>query len=229
MGKIIMEKIKVMIVEDQILFRYGLRLALSNIENVTLMEDAFDGKEFLEIIDKKMPDVVLMDIQMPVMDGIEATKNAMSLYPGIKILAVSMHGEEEYLVKMMEVGVKGFLMKDTDEDELKKAILLVNAGKNYFSIDLLPALSGSYLKKKTFTDVVNNIIKTLTRREFEILDYICKGFTNKKIAEVCFISPRTAGGHRGNLLAKTSCKNTAELVGFGIKYDLMNPKFRNKD
>jgi DNA-binding NarL/FixJ family response regulator len=217
-----MEKIKVMIVEDQIIFRKGLRIIISNIENVELMEDAFDGKEFLDLIKKNMPDVVLMDIKMPVMNGIEATKAAVALYPDIKILVVSMNGEEEYIVNMIEAGARGFLLKDTDEDELKKAIQLVSEGKNYFAHELLPQLAAAFMKKKTYTDEKRDIVEKLTKRENEILGYICQGFTNKEIAKVCFISDRTAGGHRGNLLEKTDCKNTAQLVAFGIKYNLMN-------
>jgi DNA-binding NarL/FixJ family response regulator len=217
-----MEKIKIMIVEDQLIFRKGLKLILSEMEQVQLMVDAGDGKEFLEIIKKDMPDIVLMDIQMPGMDGIEATKAAVALYPDLKILVVSLHGEEECLLSMLEAGARGFLLKNTDDDELKKAILTVYAGKNYFSNDLLPALTSAYMKKKTYTHDKNDIIEKLSPREIEVLRYICKGYTNKEIAEACFISDRTAGGHRGNLLAKTGCRNTAQLVAFGIKYNLIN-------
>jgi DNA-binding NarL/FixJ family response regulator len=118
-----MEKIKIMIVEDQIIFRKGLRETLLDVKNVELIEDASDGKEFIEIISKIMPDIVLMDIKMPIMDGIEATKTAVALYPDIKIIILSMHGEEEYLVRMMEAGVRGFLLKTTDHNELKKSHL----------------------------------------------------------------------------------------------------------
>ena len=203
-----MEKIKVMVVEDQLIYRKGISMLLSDIDELELMPDAANGKEFLELIKTAMPDVVLMDIHMPVMDGIEATKTAAELYPGIKILTLSMHGEEEYL-------------KSADEDELKKAILVVNGGKNYFSDDLMPLLTGTLAKKKRIRSDLEEIINSLTKRELEILGHICKGFTSKDIAEVCFISPRTAAGHRTNLLEKTGCKNTAELVAFGIQNNLL--------
>lgn len=217
-----MEKIKVMIVEDQIIFRKGLKLILSEMEDVQIMRDADNGKEFLEIIKKTTPDVVLMDIQMPIMNGVEATKTAVGLYPDIKILVVSLHGEEEYLLSMLEAGARGFLLKNTDEDELKNAIHSIYSGKNYFSNDLLPALTSAYMKKKNYTKEKNNVVEKLSKREIEILGYICKGYTNKEIAEVCFISFHTVGGHRENLMAKTGCKNTAQLVAFGIKYNLIN-------
>jgi DNA-binding NarL/FixJ family response regulator len=216
-----MKKINLLIVEDQVIFRSGLMLLLSEIPEVNVIGEAADGKEFLDTIKKTMPDIVLMDIKMPVMDGIESTKAALEMYPDLKVLVLSMFGEEEYLVRMLEAGVRGFLLKNVDEDELRKAILIVDSGKNYFSHELLPALTNSFMKKKTFNDEKQMLMEKLTRRELEVLHYICQGYTNKEIAEACFISPRTAGGHRTNLLEKTDCKNTAELVGYGIKYNLI--------
>jgi DNA-binding NarL/FixJ family response regulator len=216
-----MKKINVLIVEDQVIFRSGLKLLLSEIPEVNVMDEAAEGREFLEILKRTMPDIVLMDIKMPGMDGIDATKAALDLYPDLKVLVLSMFGEEEYLVRMLEAGIRGFLLKNVDEDELRKAILTVSSGKNYFSNELLPALTNSFMRKKTFVDEKHNILEKLTRRELEVLHYICQGYTNKEIAEKCFISPRTAGGHRTNLLEKTDCKNTAELVGYGIKFNLI--------
>jgi len=215
-----MQKINVFIVEDQSIFRGGLKLLLQEMPEINLIGEAANGKEFLDQLKIEKPDIVLMDIKMPVMDGIEATRLALEQYPDLKVLVLSMFGEEEYLIRMLEAGVRGFLLKNTEESELHAALLLVAEGKNYFSNELLPALTGSFMKKKDYHDEKTDIKQKLTRRELEVLGYICKGYTNKEIAEVCFISPRTAGGHRNNLLEKTGCRNTAELVGFGIKYDL---------
>lgn len=216
-----METISVIIVEDQHIFRSGLKLLLKEIPWIQLMDEAGNGKDFLDILKDKKPDIVLMDIKMPVMDGFEATQKALELYPDLKVLILSMFGEEEYLVRMLETGIRGFLLKNVEEDELKTALKIVSEGKNYFSNELLPALTNSFMKKRSFNDERNDVLDKLTRRELEILTYICKGYTNNEIAEACFISPRTAGGHRTNLLEKTGCKNTAELVGFGIKYNLL--------
>jgi DNA-binding NarL/FixJ family response regulator len=215
-----MEKIKVIIVEDQSIFRSGLKLLLNEMSEVVIIDEASNGKEFLEILKLHQPDIVLMDIKMPVMDGIEATRLALEQYPELKVLVLSMFGEEEYLIRMLEAGVRGFLLKNVEEFELHKALLMISQGKNYFSNELLPALTGSFMKKKNYEEEKSSMLGKLTKREIEVLEYICKGYTNKEIAEACFISPRTAGGHRTNLLEKTGCRNTAELVGFGIKYNL---------
>jgi len=135
-----------------------------------------------------------------------------------------MFGEEEYIVKMLEVGIKGFLLKNVEEEELIKAIEVVSDGKNYFSNELLPAITNSFMMKKTSEKEQAILNEKLTKREIEVLQYICKGYTNKEIAETIFISPRTAGGHRSNLLSKTGCKNTADLVGFAIKNNLIKIK-----
>lgn len=218
-----MEKINVVIVEDQHIFRSGLKLLLKEIPFVNVMDEAANGRDFLELMKKCKPDIVLMDIKMPVMDGIEATQQAMKLYPELKVLVLSMFGEEEYLIRMLEAGIRGFLLKNVEEDELQKALTMVSEGKNYFSNELLPALTNSFMKKKNYNDEKTAVLDKLTKREVEILGLICKGMTNNEIAERCFISPRTAGGHRTNLLDKTGCKNTAELVGFGIRYNLFDP------
>lgn len=215
------DKISIIIVEDQTIFRNGLKLLLNEIPEVELVGECSNGLDFLDMLDRKMPDIVLMDIKMPMMDGYEATKRAAERFPNIKVIVLSMFGEEEYLVKMLEAGIKGFLLKNVEEDELKKAIMMVAEGKNYFSNELLPALTNSFKKKKTYDEEKEKLLDKLTRREVEVLQLICKGYTNKEIAEECFISPRTAGGHRTNLLAKTGCKNTADLVSFAIKYNLI--------
>lgn len=216
-----MKRIKLIITEDQRIFRSGLKLLLQEMPDVEIIGEASNGKEFLELLAREQPDIVLMDIKMPVMDGIEATKIALSEYPELKILVLSMFGEEQYLIRMLEAGARGFLLKNVEEQELQTALRMVDDGKNYFSNELLPALTGSLVRKKEYEAEKETVIAGLTKREIEVLYYICKGYTNKEIAEACFISPRTAGGHRNNLLSKTGCKNTAELVGFGLRHNLI--------
>ncbi len=215
------KKLRILIVEDQHIFRKGLILLLKEIQGVQIYGEASNGAEFLKMIETERPDIVFMDIQMPVMNGIEATKNAIALYPDLKIIAISMFGDEEYLVSMLEAGVKGFLLKTVEETELQKAIDLVADGKNYFSDELLPVLTNSLVNRKSKTDTPElELREDLTKREVEVLDLICKGFTIKEIADQLFISQRTVDGHKANLFRKTGVDSSVKLVTFAIKNNL---------
>ncbi len=215
------KKLKIMIVEDQHIFRKGLILLLKEIPGVEIFGEASNGQEFLDMIKDERPDIVFMDIQMPVMNGIEATKKAIEEYPGLKIVAISMFGEEEYLVSMLEAGIKGFLLKTVEEYELHKAIELVSDNKNYFSDELLPVLTNSLVNRKSRTSGQEpELREELTKREMEVLNLICKGFTIKEIAEQLFISQRTVDGHKANLFRKTGVDSSVKLVTFAIRNNL---------
>lgn len=215
------KKLKIMIVEDQHIFRKGLILLLKEIPGIEIFGEASNGQEFLDMIKDERPDIVFMDIQMPVMNGIEATKKAIEDYPGLKIVAISMFGEEEYLVSMLEAGVKGFLLKTVEEYELHKAIELVADNKNYFSDELLPVLTNSLVNRKSKTSGHEpELREELTKREMEVLNLICKGFTIKEIADQLFISQRTVDGHKANLFRKTGVDSSVKLVTFAIRNNL---------
>lgn len=207
-----MEENKVIIVDDHKMFRSGLRFLLSNIPNITVIGEASNGKEFLKMAENETIDIALMDINMPEMNGIEATRIAMEKYPDLKIIVLSMHGEEEYYDQMLEAGVKGFLLKNSDADELIAAIEAVLAGKSYFSQELLVNILDQKRLQKLRTDVVK-----LSTRELEVLKLICDGYSNAEIAEQLFISHRTVDRHRANLLSKTGCKNSTSLVMYAVK------------
>ncbi|PXX95742.1 DNA-binding response regulator [Marinifilum breve] len=207
-----MEENKVIIVDDHKMFRSGLRFLLSNIPNITVIGEASNGKEFLEMAENETIDIALMDINMPEMNGIEATRIAMEKYPDLKVIVLSMHGEEEYYDQMLEAGVKGFLLKNSDADELIAAIEAVLAGKSYFSQELLVNILDQKRLQKLRTDAVK-----LSSRELEVLKLICDGYSNAEIAEQLFISHRTVDRHRANLLSKTGCKNSTSLVMYAVK------------
>jgi DNA-binding NarL/FixJ family response regulator len=214
-------KLSIMIVEDQHIFRKGLILLLKEIPGIQIFGEASNGDEFLKMIENERPDIVFMDIQMPVMNGIDATKNSIALYPDLKIVAISMFGDEEYLVSMLEAGVKGFLLKTVEEYELKKAIELVSDNKNYFSDELLPVLTNSLVNRKARSEAPEpELREELTKREIEVLDLICKGFTIKEIADKLFISQRTVDGHKANLFRKTGVDSSVKLVTFAIRNNL---------
>ena len=211
-----MEKIRIVIADDHQLFRNGLKILLSAFSEFEVAGEASNGEEFLSLIKNTPVDVALMDINMPEMDGIEATKCAMKTYRNLDIIALSMYGEEEYYYKMVEAGAKGFLLKDSDISEVKEAILTVRKGGNYFSQELL-----TYVTPKIKLYEHENKSVNLSTREKEILLKICEGFSNYEIAESFFISKRTVDKHRANLLGKTGSKNTASLILFAIKNKLI--------
>lgn len=211
-------QVKIIIVDDHSLFRNGMKLLLSNAGNFKVLAEASNGKEFLDILPNYSPDVVLMDIDMPVMDGIEATMKALERYPKLKVLCLSMYGEEEYYYKMIDAGVCGFLLKNSDINEVKTAITTVNEGGKYFSQELLY----NVVKNIKSTQVIQELSENLSEREIEVLQQICIGLSNQEIAENLHISKRTVDKHRANLLDKTNSKNTAHLVMFAIKNKLID-------
>jgi len=210
-------KRKVIIVDDHTLFRNGLRILLNNIENYHVIAEAANGKQFLELLNIVVPDLVLMDISMPVMDGIEASAIAHQRYPDLKIITLSMYGEEDYYYKMVNAGVKGFVLKNSDIKEVKTALDIVYEGGSFFSSELLQNLVNSLKsapKSKEFHT-------ELSEREMEILILICQGMSNQEIADKLFISKRTVDKHRANILEKSESKNTAQLVVYAIKNRLV--------
>lgn len=204
-----MNIIRIAVVDDHTLFREGLvSLLLKNNSRFAVIWEASNGIECLEKMKTALPDIVLMDISMPEMDGIEATTAAVSLYPSVRIIALSMYGEQEYYLKMIQAGVKGFLRKDSDIDEVARAIIRVSEGENYFSGEMLYSLV-------THRPVQKDEI--LSEREIEILELICHGFSTAEIAAKLFLSKRTVEKHRANILEKTNCRNTARLVAWALK------------
>lgn len=207
-----MKKYRLVIVDDHKMFRSGLSFILKDIAEIELVGEAANGLELLDILKIHTVDIILMDINMPIMDGIEATCQAIKIDPKIKIIALSMHGEEVYFDKMQDAGVKGFLLKNSDVDELRLALNTVINGGNYFSQELLVSI----LHKKKSKALQNDLVK-FTQREMQVLELICEGCSNVDIAEKLFISQRTVDRHRANLLCKTSCHNAISLVMYAIK------------
>ena len=210
-------KRKVIIVDDHTLFRNGLRILLNNMENYHVIGEASNGKQFLDLLKISVPDLVLMDISMPVMDGIEASTITHELYPDLKIITLSMYGEEDYYYKMVNAGVKGFVLKNSDIKEVKTAMDVVYDGGSFFSSELLQNLINS-LKSAPKSKEIHT---ELSEREMEILILICQGMSNQEIADKLFISKRTVDKHRANILEKSESKNTAQLVVYAIKTRLV--------
>jgi DNA-binding NarL/FixJ family response regulator len=211
------EKLKIFIVDDHEFFRNGLKMVVNRLKYAKVTGEAANGKEFLEMLGKEEPDIVLIDIQMPLMNGIEATRLALEEYPDLKIVALTMFDDEEYVQSMIDAGAKGFLLKNITKEILDQALQAIQSGKNYYS----PELFNFFTKKVVSEPRYDEEEVQLTRREKEILQLICDGLTNKEIADRLFISERTVVGHKSNLLAKTNTKSSVGLLSYAIRNKLV--------
>jgi DNA-binding NarL/FixJ family response regulator len=211
-----MDKIRIIIADDHQLFRNGLKILLNSFPDFEVIGEASNGEEFLKLMKSVTADIALMDINMPEMDGIEATRKGIKMSPDINIIALSMYDEEEYYYKMVDAGAKGFILKDSDISEVRDAILTVVKGGSYFSQELLYHVIQKIKHREHESKSAN-----LSKREKEILFKICEGLSNQEIAETLFISKRTVDKHRANLLGKTNSKNTASLILFAIRNKLI--------
>jgi DNA-binding NarL/FixJ family response regulator len=207
-----MKKSRIIIVDDHKLFRSGLKYILEESGLYEVLAEASNGAEFLDLLKDISPDLVILDINMPVMNGIEAAKKAIAIFPDLPILILSMHSESEYYTTLLETGVKGFVLKDADNDEFFTAIQKVLRGGTYFSQELLLNI----IRKESQTNTVK-----LTRREREVLELLSKGHSNQEISVFLNISQRTVERHRTILLEKTGSRNSVSLIVYAIKNKLI--------
>ena len=209
--------IKIMLADDHILIREGLRQLLEFDGSIKVVAEAGDGEECLELLEENKPDVLLLDINMPKKNGIEVLKNIKERNIEIKVLILTVHNEIEYLMKAVEIGVDGYIMKDSDLDELKNAITTVISGENYIQPKLIPALN----KKLVSMDNDKDKIELLTDRELEVLILVAKGMFNKEIGITLDISERTVKNHLSNIFKKIEVSDRTQAAVFAIKNDLI--------
>lgn len=208
--------IKLIIADDHKIFRESLRIMLTSKKIAEVVGEASNGHEVLELITLNKPDLILMDIAMPGMDGIVATRKAKEIFPDIKILTLSSFDDENYYYSMLESGAMGFVVKTAGIHELKNAITEVANGGSWFSTVLMQKIIANInLKQK------KNSASTFTDRELEILKLICESLTNEQIAEKINLSIDTVKWHRANLLTKSGCSNSAGLAIYAIKNKLI--------
>jgi DNA-binding NarL/FixJ family response regulator len=216
-----MENTNIIIVDDHKIFRDGLILLLSNFDFVSVVGEAANGEEFLELIDNVKPDIVLMDINMPKMNGIEATKLALQKYPELKVIALTSFADDEYIEQMISAGVEGYMLKRSDIEDFEKAIKKVAGGGSYFSAEIIKVISRNLYKEKERKSG-EQLLDKFTPREKEILNLICKGLNNEQIAELIHLSPKTVEKHKSNLFQKTETFNTVNLVIYAFKNQLIS-------
>lgn len=206
---------KVLLADDHRLFREGLRGLLTAQSGIEVVGVAADGAELVAMADEVEFDVALIDIEMPVMNGLEAAEKILTSHPEAHLVALTMHNDEAYYYRMVELGVKGFLLKNSDIDEVVSAVCTVCTGGSYFSQELLDSLVSNLKESQVEAEPL------LSEREMEVLPLICQGLSNQEIADKLFISKRTVDNHRANILEKSGCKNTAGMVVWAIKNGLV--------
>lgn len=212
-----MEKIKVMIVDDHAMIREGIKRLLEFDGNISVVAEASDGEECLSLLKKTDFDILLLDINMPKKNGIEVLQEIRSKKMKIKVLMLTVHNEVEYLIKAVDIGVDGYILKDSESSELIKAINVILSGENFIQPSLIPSLNSKLISR----DVDKEKIEQLTKREMEILLNVANGMFNKEIAVNLNISERTVKNHISNIFKKIKVADRTQAAVFAIKNNLI--------
>ena len=217
-----MEKIKIILVDDHQLVRDGIKALLTGIQDIDIIGEASDSEELFRELDNLIPDLLIMDISLPGLSGIEITKKICNDYPAMKVLILSMYNNEEFIINSLKAGAKGYLPKNTSREELLQAIYSINRGEEFFGDSISKIMLKSFVKRATDED--NPADKTyaiLTCREIEILKLYVEGLINKEISDKLDISIRTVETHKNHIMRKLGLKTTVELVKFAIRNNIV--------
>lgn len=210
--------IKIVIVDDHSMIREGLKQLLELDNNFKIIGQAGDGVECLQLLEKETPDVLLLDINMPNMNGIEVLERLKKKRSKIKILMLTIHNEMEYLLKAVDIGCNGYILKDSDSAMLKKAINSIYEGDSFIQPDLIPVLNAGLVAR----DFSEGALAGLTKREIEVLKLLAEGLFNKEIAYKLNISERTVKNHVSNIFKKINASDRTQAAVFAIKNNLVN-------
>ena len=206
---------RILLADDHKIIRDGLRSLLGKEENMVVVAEAENGRKALQLTRKLSPDVIIMDVSMPDLNGIDAARQIIGEQPGIKIVALSMHSEKQFVEGMLKAGVSGYLLKDTAFEELIKAIRVVCAGKKYLSPDVTDIVLHEFISPTITTD--DQTTTALTNREREVLQLIAEGRATKEIAGKLHISVKTVETHRKNIMDKLGLHTVAELTKYAVR------------
>lgn len=219
-----MNKITILIADDHALIRTGIATLLQSNPEFVVVGEATDGSEAVEMVGRIHPDVALIDLAMPKMNGIEATRQIRERYPETKVLVLTMHENDEYIYQILKSGAGGYVLKDSSREELCNAIRAVAKGEKFFSSRVSEIMVESFVKRReSLPDEHSSAEIPLTKREKEILSLVAEGLTNQQIADKLFISPRTVDTHRTNIMQKLDLHDVASLVRYAIKHGLVRP------
>ncbi|MBL7725165.1 MAG: response regulator transcription factor [Chitinophagaceae bacterium] len=216
-----MSKIRIAIADDYKIFREGLKVGLSADDGLQVLLEADNGEDLLKALETEQPDVIIMDLKMPIMDGMEATKVVRKKYPSVKVLVVSMYEDDKFIIHLMENGANGYLLKNAEPDEIRRSIYAVHENGYYFNDLVNKALLKKLVLKNNLKPSFNQNID-LTEREQEVLKLICEEKTAAEIGKEIFLSPRSVEGIRQRLIEKIGVRNTAGLVMFAVKNGIVD-------
>lgn len=216
-----MHPIKILLADDHTIVRKGIRSLLDGEADIEVVGEAENGREVLEKVEKLLPDIVLMDSTMPVLNGLEATRQIAKRFPQVKVLVLTMHTNEEYILQFLQAGAAGYLVKQSAPQELMSAIQAVYRGDCFLSPAISRTIVEEYVRQAKVTDKEDRYDQ-LTDREREVLQLIVEGFSNREIAERLHISLKTAGVHRINLMHKLNIHNLTELTKFAIRKGIIS-------
>ena len=211
-----MSMINIAIADDYKIFRDGLKVGMAADQNLNVVLEADNGEDLLKGLKDQKVDVIIMDLKMPIMDGMEATKEVRKKFDGIKVLVVTMYDDDKFIIHLMENGANGYLLKNADSDEIRKSIYAVHHNGYYFNDLVNKALLKKLVLKGNIKPSFNQNVE-LTERELEVLKLICEEKTAAEIGKEIFLSPRSVEGIRQRLIEKVGVRNTAGLVMFAIK------------
>ena len=215
-----MEKLRVLLVDDHTVVRHGLRRILASDEQIEVVGEAGDGRAAVEVAQRVQPHVVVMDVALPELNGIEATRQLAKRAPNVHVLMLTMHADDVYVRQALKAGARGYLLKDSEDLDLIKAVKAVGAGGSFFSPAVSRVVLSGYLGDRPVGDA-DDPLGRLTDREREVLQLIAEGKTNKEIAVALSLSVNTVETHRKHLMEKLDLHNTAELVRFAIRERLV--------
>jgi len=216
-----MNNIKIILADDHRIFRDGIKSLLSENERINIISEASNGDELLVLLKSLKPDIIIADITMPGLSGIEITKQIKMLYPEIHVMILSMHTNEEFVLNAINAGARSYLPKDTSKEELMEAVNVLYEGGEYYSKSISDNFLKSFIKKQK----VDQSLKEnddLTQREIEILKLAASGISNKDIADKLFISIKTVDAHKNHIMVKLKLKNTAEMVLYAVKNKIID-------
>lgn len=211
-----MTKTRILVADDHGIVRKGLRFLLERQEDMEVIGEAADGREAVHLAEQLHPSVVVMDIAMPQLNGIDAAAQILRSSPDTRVIILSMYADEEFLVRALTTGVKGYLLKDSAENDLVRAVRAAASGRCFFSPAIAKALAEDYVRQLQHKGLQDSY-ELLTQREKEILQLLAEGRSNKEVATVLNVSPYTVETHRTHLMQKLNLHNTAEIVLYAVR------------